>query len=214
MVRGFAALLGAALVISVSGCSIRSNFEGQPVPASTHASPLKLSLAVLSDRSLGFDYPPIYSLNDFREVMNPGLAETLRNGFGPSFQQVSIVEHARDAGDMDLLATPAIEVADPMTLTVTFREPRSGREIAKLSSSRGLDGHAYGMYSHLVTDVVLFATVVVVPPLDPVIAHQIRKHSAQRFNAMFTPAVVQMVSDIAEQTSQDPSLRSFSIIRN
>ena len=95
-----------------------------------------------------------------------------------------------------------------------IRRTRVWQEIAKLSSSRGLDGHSYGMYSHLVTDVVLFATVVVVPPLDPVIAHQIRKHSAQRFNAMFTPAVVQMVSDIAEQTSQDPSLRSFSTIRN
>ena len=65
MVRGFAALVGAALVISVSGCSIRSNFEGQPVPASTHAPPLKLSLAVLSiDRcqSIIRRSPP----NDFR----------------------------------------------------------------------------------------------------------------------------------------------------
>jgi hypothetical protein len=41
------------------------------------------------------------------------------------------------------------------------------------------------------------------PPLDPLIAHQIRKHSAQRFNAMFTPAVVEMVGDIAQQTLRD-----------
>jgi hypothetical protein len=57
---------------------------------------------------------------------------------------------------------------------------------------------------------MLFAAVLVVPPLDPVIAYQIRKHSAQRFNAMFTPAVVKMVTDIAQQTLRHSALVSFS----
>ena len=210
IVKGFALLFGAVLMLGISSCSIRNNFEGQPVPGPTRVPPLKLSLAVMSDRSLSFVYPPIYSLSDFEEVMNPGLAETLRNGFDPGFQRVTIVESESAAAEMDLLATPAIEVADPMTLTVTFTEPRSGREIAKISSSRGLDGDAFGTYSHLGTDVILFAAVLVVPPLDPVIAHQIRKHSAQRFNAMFTPAVVEMVSDIAQRTLRDSALASFS----
>jgi len=210
IVKGFALLFGAVLMLGISSCSIRNNFEGQPVPGSTKVPPLKLSLAVMSDRSLSFVYPPIYSLSDFEEVMNPGLAETLRNGFDPGFKRVMIVESESDAAEMDLLATPTIEVADPMTLTVTFTEPRSGREIAKISSSRGLDGHAFGTYSHLGTDVMLFAAVLVVPPLDPVIAQQIRKHSAQRFNAMFTPAVVEMVSDIAQRTLRDSALASFS----
>ena len=214
MVKGFAAIFGAAIVVGISGCSIRQNFEAQPVPVSIPAQPLNLSLAVLSDTAVSFDYPPIYSLSDFKEVMNPGLAETLRNGFGPAFRQVSIVKNGRDAAALDLLATPAIEAADPMTLTVTFTDPKTGREIAKLSSSRGLDENAFGTYSNLGTDLILFATVVVVPPLDPVMAHQIRKHSAARFDAMFTPAVVQMVTDIAQQTSRDPRLASLSAIRN
>jgi hypothetical protein len=86
MVRVFAAILGTAIVVVISSCSIRQNFEAQPVPAPILARPLNLSLAVISDPALSFDYPPIYSLGDFREVMNPGLAETLRNGFGPVFQ--------------------------------------------------------------------------------------------------------------------------------
>ena len=131
MVKCSAALFGAALVLGISSCSVRNNFEGQPVPPAREAPPLRLSLAVLSDPSLTFDYPPIYSLSDFKEVMNPGLAETLRNGFGPGFQQVAIVESESDAAQMDLLATPAIEVADPMTLTVTFTEPGSGRQITR-----------------------------------------------------------------------------------
>lgn len=214
MIRVFAAILGTAIVVVISSCSIRQNFEAQPVPSPILARPLNLSLAVISDPALSFDYPPIYSLSDFREVMNPGLAETLRNGFGPVFQHVSIVENGRDAMALDLLATPAIEVADPMTLTVTFTDPKTGREITRLSSSRGLDGHALGTYSNLGTDLILFATVVVVPPLDPVMAHQIRKHSAARFEAMFTPAVVQMVTDIAQQTYRDRGLASFSAISN
>src|SRR5215469_11978682 len=100
MVRGFAAILAAAIVVVISGCSIRQNFEAQPVPASIRAQPLKLSLAVLSDLALSFDYPPIYSLSDFREVMNPGLAETLRNGFGTVFQYVSIVEKRHEAASL------------------------------------------------------------------------------------------------------------------
>jgi hypothetical protein len=214
MVRGFAAILGAAMMVVISGCSVRQNFEAQPVPASIRAQPLNLSVAVLSDPALSFDYPPIYSLSDFREVMNPGLAETLRNGFGPAFQHVSLVENGREAAALDLLATPAIEVADPITLTVIFTEPKSGREVTRLSSSRVLDGHAFGTYSNLGIDLMLFATVVVVPPLDPVMAHQIRKHSAARFDAMFTPAIVQMVFDIAQQTSRDPRLASLSATRN
>jgi hypothetical protein len=214
MVRGFTAILSAAIIAVISGCSIRQKFEAQPVAASIRAQPLNLSLAVLSDPALSFDYPPIYSLSDFREVMNPGLAETLCNGFGPAFRYVSVVVNRRDAAAVDLLATPAIEVADPMTLTVIFTEPKSGREITRLSSSRGLDGHAFGAHSNLGTDLMLFATVVVAPPLDPVMAHQIRRHSAARFDAMFTPAIVQMVTDIAQQTSRDPGLASLSAIRN
>lgn len=214
MVRGCAAILAAAMVAAVSGCSIRQNFEAQPVPSSIRPQPLNLSVAVLSDPALGFDYPPIHSLSDFREVMNPGLAETLRNGFRPAFQHVSIVEDGREASSLELLATPAIEVGDPMTLTVTFTDPKTGREIASLSSSAGLDGHAFGTYSNLGIDLMLFATAVMVPPLDPVMAHQIRKHSAARFDTMFTPAVVEMVTDIAQQTSCDPGLTSLSAARN
>jgi hypothetical protein len=214
MVRGFAAILGVSMIVVISGCSVRQNFEAQPVPASIRAQPLNLSLAVLSDPALSFDYSPIYSPSDFREVMNPGLAETLRNGFGRTFQHVSLVENGSEAAALDLLATPAIEVADPIKLTVIFTEPKSGREVTRLSSSRGLDGHAFGTYSNLGIDLMLFATVVVVPPLDPIMAHQIRKHSAARFDAMFTPAVVQMVIDIAQQTSRDPRLASLSATRN
>src|SRR5215471_6631353 len=106
VVRGFAAILGVAFVIGISSCSVREHFEGQPVPRSIDAPPLGLSVAVLSDRSLSFEYPPVYSLGDFEEVMNPGLAETLRNGLDSSFDQVSIVENERAAAKMDLFAVP------------------------------------------------------------------------------------------------------------
>lgn len=95
-----------------------------------------------------------------------------------------------------------------------LHRPKTGSEITRLSSSRGLDGQALGTYSNLGTDLILFATVVVVPPLDPVMAHQIRKHSAARFDAMFTPAVVEMVTDIAQQTYRDRGLASLSAISN
>lgn len=209
-----AAILRVAIVMGICSCSVREHFEGQPVPRSIETPPLGLSVAVLSDRSISFEYPPVYSLSAFEEVMNPGLAETLRNGLDPAFDRVSIVENERAAAEMDLLAMPAIEVSDSLTLTVTFRESCSGRDITRLFSSRSLDGHAFGMYSHLGTDLMLFATAVIVPPLDPLLAHTIRKHSAERFDAMLTPAIVQMAGDIAQQAVRDRSLRSFLQIRN
>jgi hypothetical protein len=212
--KGLSAVFAVAFVAGIAGCSVRANYEGQPVPRSSETAPLALSVAVLSDRSLKFDYPPIISLSEFEEVMNPGLAETLRNGFDPAFREVLIVENERAAVGMNVIASPALKVSDPLTLTVTFKEPRSGREITKLSSSRSLDDHAFGMYSHLGTDFMLFATAVILPPLDPVVAHSIRRHEAERFNAMFTPAVVQMVSDIAKQASHDLALKSIATVRN
>jgi hypothetical protein len=214
MRRVFERVFACTLVVGISSCSVRANFEGQPVPRSSETAPIALSVAVLSDRSLRFDYPPIVSLGEFEEVMNPGLAETLRNGFDPAFREVLIVENERDATQTNVIASPALKVSDPLTLTVTFKESRSGRELARLSSSRSLDGHAFGMYSHLGTDFLLFATAVVLPPLDPVVAHSIRRHQAERFNAMFTPAVVEMVSDIAKQASHDAALKSIATIRN
>ena len=214
MKRVFELVFAATFVAGLSSCSVRANFEGQPVPRSSQTAPIPLSVAVLSDRSLRFDYPPIISLSEFEEVMNPGLAETLRNGFDPAFREVLIVENERAATRMNVIASPAFKVSDPLTLTVTFKEALSGREITSLSSSQPLDDHAFGMYSHLATDFVLFATAVILPPLDPVVAHSIRKHEAERFKAMFTPAVVLMVSDIAKQVSHDFALKSIARARN
>jgi hypothetical protein len=163
MARVLAALFGIAFLMGISSCSVREHFEGQPVPRSIEEPLLGLSVAVFSDRSLRFEYPPIYSWSAFEEVMNPGLAETLRNGLDAAFHQVSMVENERAAAEMDLFAMPAIEVSDPLTLTATFREPCSGRDITRLSSSSSLDGHAFGMYSHLGTDFMLFATAVIMP---------------------------------------------------
>jgi hypothetical protein len=62
------------------------------------------------------------------------------------------------------------------------------------------------MYSHLIADVFLFATAVVVPVTEPFMTHAIQRHSAQRFNAMFAPAVAQTVGDIAAHTTYDPGV--------
>ena len=61
---------------------------------------------------------------------------------------------------------------------------------------------------------MLFATAVMLPPLDPVVAHSIRRHEAERFNAMFTPAVVEMVSDFAHQAQRDLALKSIVTPQN
>ena len=89
-------------------------------------------------------------------------------------------------------------------------EPKSGRLVAELSSVRPYDGHARGMYSHLIADVFLFATAVMVPVTEPFMTRAIQKHSAQRFNAIFAPAVAQTVGDIAARTTVDPGLLSLA----
>ena len=85
-----------------------------------------------------------------------------------------------------------------------------GQIVAEYSSERSCDGNAPGVYAHIGTDLVLFAAVLVFPPADGLITHEIDKHNADRFNAAFAPAIAKMAGDIAYQASRDPHLQSFA----
>jgi hypothetical protein len=119
------------------------------------------------------------------------------------------VERREAAANADLLATPTMDLSDPPRLTIRFVAPRTGVLVAELSAQRAYDSHAPGMYSYIATDLMLFAAAVTFPPSDMLVAHEIQKHTAKRFNAMFEPAVAQMVNDIASQTSRDRKLTAF-----
>jgi len=43
-----------------------------------------------------------------------------------------------------------------------------------------------------------------------IVAHQIKKHYADPFNASFAPAIPKLAGDIAYKASQDQNLRSFA----
>lgn len=211
MTRRAAWVLLGSLSLVTAGCTVHQEFERQSVPpiaVGTTAIPLKL--AVLSDRSMTFDYPRIAYLRAFVEVMNPGLADTLQTAFSGRFQDVTVVDTRAAARSADLLLSPSLELSDPLKLTIRFVEPKSGRLIAELSSKRPYKNHAPGMYSKLGTDLILFAIVVAFPPSELYATHAIQKHDAERFNAIFAPAVAEMVGDVAAQASKDVALRAFA----
>ena len=197
--------------LTIAGCTtVHRKFAAQ-IPASTASADsdkMPLTVAVISDPALTFDYPR--HLTAFVEVLNPGLAQTLQAAFRGNFQNVSVVEAEDAASGADLIASPTLSLTDPMKLTVTFVDPHSRRIVAEVSSERSCDSHAPGVYAHLGTDLILFAAVVVFPPADRFAAHEINKHDADRFNAGFAPAVARMAGDIAYKASQDPNLHSFA----
>jgi hypothetical protein len=201
------------VVLSIAGCTIHRELAPQSVPSSVAlgTEKLPLTVAVIGDPALTFDYPRHFKA--FVEVLNPGLAQTLQSAFHGNFQNVSVVEAEEAASGADLFASPKLSLSDPMKLTVTFVEPRSRRIVAEFSSVRGCDGNAPGVYANIVTDLVLFAAVVIFPPADMVVTHEIDKHNADRFNAAFAPAIARMAGDIAYQASQDPHLQSFATPR-
>ena len=201
------------VVLSIDGCTIHRELAPQSVPwaAATGSEKLPLTVAVIGDPDLTFDYPRYFK--SFVEVLNPGLAQTLQSAFVGDFQSVSIVEAEKAASGADLFASPELTLSDPMKLTVTFVEPRSRRIVAEFSSVRPCEGNAPGVYSNIVTDLVLFAAVVVFPPADMVVTHEIDKHNADRFNAAFAPAIAKMARDISYQASQDPHLQAFATPR-
>ena len=172
---------------------------------------MPLTVAVIGDPALTFDYPRYFKA--FVEVLNPGLAQTLQSAFRADFQNVNVVEAEDAAIGADLFASPKLSLTDPMKLTVTFIDPRSRRVVAEYTSERSCDGHAPGVYAHIATDLVLFAAVVVFPPADMLVTHEIDEHNADRFNAAFAPAIAQMAGDIAYKASQDPQLQSFATPR-
>ena len=157
---------------------------------------------------LTFEYPQYFKA--LEEDLNPGLAQTLQSAFRGNFQNVNVVEAERAAAGADLFASPALTLTDPMKLTVTFVDPRSRPFVAEFSSERSCDGNAPGVYDHIGTDLVLFAAVVVFPPADRLVSHEIDKHTADRFNAAFAPAIAPMAGDIALKASRYPHLQSFA----
>ena len=203
------------VIFGIAGCTtLHRELETQSVPpaAAVGTDKLPLTIAVIADPALTFDYPRYWKA--FVEDLNPGLAKTLQSAFRGNFQNVSVVEAERSASGADLLASPTLLISDPMKLTVTFVDPRSRRIVAEVSSERSCDGNAPGVYDHIVTDLFLFTAVVVFPPSDPIVTRQIRKHDADRFNAGFAPAVARMAREIAYKASIDPNLQSFATPRD
>jgi hypothetical protein len=212
--RRAAWVLWCCLLPVTTGCTVHQKFERQSVPpAAVGTTAMPLKLAVLSDRSMTFDYPRIAYLRAFVEVMNPGLADTLQTAFSGRFQNVTVVDTRADAQSADLMLSPSLELSDPLKLTIRFVEPNSGRLVAELSSKRPYKNHAPGMYSKLGTDLILFAIVVAFPPSELYVTHTIQKHDAERFNAIFAPAVAEMVGDVADQASRDAALHAFAPLR-
>jgi hypothetical protein len=213
MDRFAATIVFGLVVLGIAGCStLHRELQTQSVPpaAAVGTDKLPLTIAVIADPSLTFDYPRYWKA--FVEVLNPGLAQTLQSAFRGNFQNVSVVEAEKAASGADLIASPTLRLSDPMKLTVTFVEPRTRRVVAEVSSERSCDGNAPGVYDHIATDLFLFAAVVVFPPSDEIVKRQIQKHDADRFNAGFEPAVAKMAGDIAYKASKDPNLQSFATL--
>jgi hypothetical protein len=199
------------VVFGIAGCTtLHRELKTQSVPpaAAIGTDKLPITIAVIGDPALTFGYPRYWKA--FVEDLNPGLAKTLQSAFRGNFQNVSVVEAEKAASGADLLASPTLQLSDPMKLTVTFVDPRSRRVVAEVSSERSCDGNAPGVYDHIVTDLFLFTAVVIFPPSDSIITRQIQKHDADRFNAGFAPAVARMASDIAYKASKDPNLQNFA----
>ena len=211
MYRLAATIFFGLLVFGIAGCTtLHRELETQSVPpaAAAGTDKLPLTIAVIGDPALTFGYPRYWKA--FVEDLNPGLANTLQSAFRGNFQNVSVVEAEQSASGADLLASPTLRISDPMKLTVTFIDPRSGKVVAEISSERSCDGNAPGVYDHIVTDLFLFTAVVVFPPSDAIVTRQIQKHDADRFNAGFAPAVARMASEIAHKASKDPNLQNFA----
>ena len=172
---------------------------------------LPATIGIIDYPSLSFDYPPGPECL-FVEEINPGLNETLEGAFGYVFRQASVVDTHGSIPAVDILASPHLTFSDPMKLTITFLDPRTGRSIDQISATRPLQWSNPGSFHLLGTDLLLVALVIVVPPLDGAIARRIKEHEAQRFNARFEPAIGQMVAEIALRASHDQGLKSFATI--
>ena len=166
-----------------------------------------MTVAVIGDPNLSFAYPRYFKA--FVEVLNPGLAITLQRAFRANFQNVNVIQAENATVGADLVASPKLNLSDPMKLTVTFLDPRTQRIVAELSSERSCDAHAPGVYDHLGTDLILFAAAVAFPPADVLVTHEIDEHNADRFNAAFAPAIAEMAGEIAYKASRDLHLKSF-----
>jgi hypothetical protein len=214
MDRVAATICFGLVVVSLAGCTVQRELQAQSVApaAAVGTDKLPLTIAVIADPSLTFDYPQYFKA--FVEVLNPGLAKTLQSAFQGNFQSVSVVEAEQAAAGADLVASPTLRLSDPMKLTVTFVEPSSRRVVAEVSSERPCDGNAPGVYDHIVTDVVLAAAVIAFPPAEGIAVREIDKHNADRFNAAFEPAVAKMAGDIAYKASKDPHLQKFATPRD
>jgi hypothetical protein len=212
MHRMTTAIFLGLVVLSIASCSVHRELAPQSIPSSAAlgSERLPLNVAVVGDPGQTFEYPRYFK--SFVEVLNPGLAQTLQSAFRGNFQNVSVVEAEKAASGADLLAAPKLSLS-PMKLTVTFVEPGSRRVVAEFSSEHSWDGNAPGVYSHLGTDLALFAAVVAFPPAEMAVRHEVDEHAADRFNAGFAPAIAQMAGDIAYKASKDPHLQSFAAPR-
>ena len=74
------------VVLSIAGCTVHREFAAQNVPsaAAVGTDKLPLTVAVIADPDLTFDYPRYWKA--FVEVLNPGLGQTLQSAFRGIFK--------------------------------------------------------------------------------------------------------------------------------
>jgi hypothetical protein len=85
-------IFSGMIVLSLAGCTVHREFAAQSVPsaAAVGTDKLPLTVAVIADPDLTFDYPRYWKA--FVEVLNPGLGQTLQSAFRGNFQNVSVVK--------------------------------------------------------------------------------------------------------------------------
>ncbi len=200
--------LGMLLSVLLAGCAHTILPDVSIKPTEVGTARLPLTIAVEDDPEVTY-----HRTLGFYEKMNPAMADAVRDAFRQDFEKVVLVGKDEPVDNADLLAVPQIDASQwqRLKLSVAFEQPRTGDKIAEFSSVKPLKFNADGTRKHLWSDLGMMSAALIIPFGVGVAAMEpyLQRHDAERFNAGFGPALVEMATDIAAKAAKDPAIATF-----
>jgi hypothetical protein len=201
---GMLLALLACFAMSACASQVDQDIGYRPSPLSAAKRPVHI--AVVSDPTLEAQ----------KLKLNPGLSSALQVGLSRAFDPVIVTDGASPPSDIDLIATPIVQVSAPtggnMLMSVSFAEPNSRQAVAVIEYSAKYDETEFKNISGEVNAMAFltgFSLLLLSPITVPVMVSDTNTATLKDLDRN----LVLSVESVSDRAARDPALLGYTTHR-
>lgn len=205
-ILSFGVLLALLACFALSACASQVDQDIGYRPSASSAGKRPVHIAIVSDPTLEAQ----------KMKLNPGLSSALQAGLSRSFDPVIVIDGANPPSDVDLIATPSVQVSAPtggnILMSVSFAEPNSRQAVAVIEYSAKYDETELKSISGEVNAMAFltgFSLLILSPITVPVMVSDSNTATLKDLDHN----LVLSVEAVSDRAAQDPALLGYTTHR-